>query len=145
MLIRIRLAILMPIQLRVWIPDWHQIMRSKCGSFPKFYTFWKIGTKLCYFYSQQWQLQNNSFHMSGKCVMILSILDSILKFSWKSKKNSFAWNWYRLAGSGSACPRYQSWSGSFKIMRIWPYPDPVILDRICKKRKSLGASSFFVA
>jgi hypothetical protein len=86
MLIRIRLAILMPIQLRVWIPDWHQIMRSKCGSFPKFYTFWKIGTKLCYFYSQQWQLQNNSFHMSGKCVMILSILDSILKFSWKSKK-----------------------------------------------------------
>ena len=104
--IRIRLAILMPIQLRVWIPDWHQIMRSKCGSFPKFYTFWKIGTKLCYFYSQQWQIQNISFHMSGKCVMILSILDSILKFSWKSKKNSFAWNWYRLAGSGSACPGY---------------------------------------
>jgi hypothetical protein len=85
MLIRIRLAILMPIQLRVWIPDWHQIMRSKCGSFPKFYTFWKIGTKLCYFYSQQWQIQNISFHMSGKCVMILSILDSILKFSLKSK------------------------------------------------------------
>jgi hypothetical protein len=24
--------------------------------------------------------------MSGKCVMILSILESILKFSWKSKK-----------------------------------------------------------
>jgi len=85
MLIRIRLAILMPIQLRVWIPDWHQIMRSKCGSFPKFYTFWKIGTKLCYFYSLQWQIQNISFHMSGKCVMILSILDSILKFSLKSK------------------------------------------------------------
>jgi hypothetical protein len=85
MLIRIRLAILMPIQLRVWILDWHQIMRSKCGSFPKFYTFWKIGTKLCYFYSQQWQIQNISFHMSGKCVMILSILDSILKFSLKSK------------------------------------------------------------
>jgi hypothetical protein len=83
--IRIRLAILMPIQLRVWIPDWHQIMQSKCGSFPKFYTFWKIGTKLCYFYSQQWQIQNISFHMSGKCVMILSILDSILKFSLKSK------------------------------------------------------------
>jgi hypothetical protein len=60
-------------------------MRSKCGSFPKFYTFWKIGTKLCYFYSQQWQIQNISFHMSGKCVMILSILDSILKFSLKSK------------------------------------------------------------
>ncbi len=86
MLIRIRLAILMPIQLQVWIPDWHQIMQSKCGSFPKFYTFWKIGTKLCYFYSHQWQIQNISFHMSGKCVMILSILDSILKFSWKSKK-----------------------------------------------------------
>ena len=85
MLIRIRLAILMPIQLRVWIPDWHQIMRSKYGSFPKFYTFWKIGTKLCSFYSQQWQIQNISFHMTGKCVMILSILDSILKFSLKSK------------------------------------------------------------
>ena len=85
MLVRIRLAIWMPIQLWVWIPDWHQIMRSKCGSFPKFYTFWKIGTKLCYFYSQQWQIQNISFHMSGKCVMILSILDSILKFSLKSK------------------------------------------------------------
>jgi|LakMenEpi13Jun11_1017343.scaffolds.fasta_scaffold02194_1 hypothetical protein len=27
-----------------------------------------------------------SFHISGKCVRILSFLDNILKFSWKSKK-----------------------------------------------------------
>jgi hypothetical protein len=38
--------------------------------------------------------------MSGKCVMILIILDSILKFSLKSEK----YMCWELAGSGSACP-----------------------------------------
>jgi hypothetical protein len=68
-----------------------------------------------------------------------------LKFSLKSEK----YMCLELAGSGSACPGYQSWSESCKIMGIWPYPDLVILDRICKnmiilppQRKSLGASSF---
>jgi len=77
----IRLAILMPIQLRVWIPDWHQ----NNAILPKFYKFEKLGLNFFTFIHSNGRLKYISFHMSGKCVMILSILDSILKFSLKSK------------------------------------------------------------
>ena len=148
MLIRIRLAILMPIQLRVWIPDWHQNnVIQNVNLSPSFTHFEKLGLNFFTFIHSNGRLKYISFHMSGKCVMILIILDSILKFSLKSEK----YMCLELVGSGSACPGYQSWSGSCKIMGIWPYPDLVILDRICKnmiilppQRNSLGASSYFV-
>jgi hypothetical protein len=70
-------------------------------------------------------LQWFSFLISDKGVMILSILDSILKFFVRKYKPTCAWNWYRsgLAGSESACHggRFRSWSG--KIKRIRPGPD----------------------
>jgi hypothetical protein len=64
----------------VCIPDWHQNNADpNADPFPSFAKFFN-------FHSQQWQIKNISFHMSCKGVMILSILDSILKFSWQSKK-----------------------------------------------------------
>jgi hypothetical protein len=61
----------MPIQMRI---------------LPQVCTFWKTGANFFYFIHSNGRLKYISFHMSGKCVMILSIFDSILKFSWKSKK-----------------------------------------------------------
>jgi len=85
--IQIRLAILMPIQLRVWIQDWHQNNAiQNVNLSPSFTHFEKLGLNFFTFIHSNGRLKYISFHMSGKCVMILSILDSILKFSLKSKK-----------------------------------------------------------
>jgi hypothetical protein len=52
-LIRIRLAILMPIQLRVWIQDWHQNnAKLNADPFPSFAHFGKLGLNFFNFYSQ---------------------------------------------------------------------------------------------
>ncbi len=73
--IRIRLAIFISIQNWVCIPDWHQNNADpNADPSPSFAHFGKLGLYCFYFYSQQWQIKNISFHMSCKCVMILSIL-----------------------------------------------------------------------
>jgi hypothetical protein len=48
-------------------------------------TFWKTWAIFFFIHSND-RLYYISFHISGKCVRILSFLDNILKFSWKSKK-----------------------------------------------------------
>ncbi len=70
MLIRIRIGMkTMPIHMRI-LPKVLHMMENRANYF--------------YFYSRQWALGNASlqcfsFHISGKCVMILSILNSIQK------------------------------------------------------------------
>ncbi len=103
-------------------PDRTGIRTIRYGSYPIFSNCWKIGKKYLLFDTSihsNARLRCFSFLISGKSVMILSILDSIVKCSGKSQ-NAFAWNWYRSgsAGSGSASPEYRSRSGSVKIKRI---------------------------
>ncbi len=91
--------ILMPIQIQIGI----KTMPITCGSYPKFYTCGKIGEKIVLLFSA---IPVTVFFLTTSCkgVMILSILDSILKFSGKKVKNTCAWNRYL--------------SGSVKMMRI---------------------------
>jgi hypothetical protein len=64
-------------------PDGNQINAQFCpstyGTFSKFFPCWKIG-QFFYFSSQQCQFTMFFSHQC-KCVMNLSVLDSILKFS----------------------------------------------------------------
>ncbi len=99
--IRIRLAILMSIQIWVCIPDWHQNNADpNADPSQSFAHFGKLGLKVFYFYSQQWQIKNISFHMSCKCVMILSILQFFGSGSaiWHPGSSSFL-----TPGSGIRC------------------------------------------
>ncbi len=56
------------------------------------------------------RMHSFTFLISGIGVIILSILDSILKFSGKKTENIFAWNLYgtKAGFSGSACPGCRS-------------------------------------
>jgi hypothetical protein len=70
--IRIRLAILMPIQIRVWIPDLHQNNADlNADPSPSFAHFGKLGQIfLLLFYSIGRLKYISFFHMSGKCARI---------------------------------------------------------------------------
>jgi hypothetical protein len=92
------------------VPDWHQHNADpQSGSYPLFYTYWKIGQNFLTFVHSNASLQCFSVLISGKRVMIFSILDSILNFSLKNKKYKCL-DWC-LIGSGSC-----------KMMRIRPDP-----------------------
>jgi hypothetical protein len=79
-------------------------LASNADLSPSFTHFEKLGLNFFTFIHSNGRLKYISFHMSGKCVMILIILDSLLKFLLNSEK----YMCLELAGSGSACPGYQS-------------------------------------
>jgi hypothetical protein len=66
--------------------DWHQNDAVHHADPTKFYICWKIGRKKLTLIHSNAGLQCFSFLISGKVVMLLSISDSILKFSGKKSQ-----------------------------------------------------------
>jgi hypothetical protein len=77
--IRIRQSNLMLIQVLIRIRIGINTMPIHMPILLLVFTYWKIGANFTFVHSNA-SLQCFSFLISGKCVMILSILDSILKF-----------------------------------------------------------------
>jgi hypothetical protein len=83
--IRIRLAIFMAIQIWVCVSDCHQNNADPNADPSKRFAYFGKHGQICFYIHSNDRLYYISFHINGKCVRILSFLDKILKFSWKSK------------------------------------------------------------
>ncbi len=109
--------------------------RSTRRFIPKFYTCWKLGGENL-LYIRATQLYKVFFFSSNAPLMCHVFLVFWTNFHEEIKKNTCAWNQYR---SGSACSGCRS--GSVKMMRIRPDPDPQHL--ICDAYvQPCGSASF---